>query len=214
MPPVGSSRRTTARAAAIAVALTLSAFALAACAPEPTPGITPSTTPSAPAPSASPSPIESELPQGDDIELPADCTAIYSNAMLETLNTENPPLNDPGVTLFSTEMAAGLEVLDAAPTIRCSWGQPSEFGLASNVTIVDAEQIATLEQAMRDTGMSCEDASEGTLCRIQGEHLDGNDVVAEYGETHFLRGNAWVATHWINYGPEGYTEDIVATLWG
>ena len=123
-------------------------------------------------------------------------------------------LNDPGVTLLSTELTPGLEILESAPTIRCSWGAPSEFGLATNVTVIDQAQAETLGQAMRESGMTCADYEQGTMCRIEVEHLTEDDVVAKTGETHYLRGNGWVSTHWINFAPEGYTEDIVATLWG
>lgn len=149
-----------------------------------------------------------------DIDLPAACPDIYSPAMLATLNSDTPPLNDPGVTLLTTEMTTGLEILDVAPTIRCSWGLPSGYGLATSVTIVDDEQVSALTQAMLDKGMACEAQDGGTLCRVQGDDREGDTIVASFGETHFLGGNGWVATHWINVSPDGYTEDIISTLWG
>jgi hypothetical protein len=225
MLPVASRRspaRITLRAAGILTPVVLVGV-LAACTPVPGPAATPTATSSAIAtsPSATPdpsgSPSQTATPAATDapsasIQLPGSCEAIYSDALLATM--ADMPLNDPGVTLLSTEMTAGLEVLEAAPTIRCAWGQPSEFGLATNVSIVDAAQSQTLEQSMRDTGMTCADYEQGTLCRIETEHLQDDDVIAKTGETHYLRDNAWIATHWINFSPEGYTEDIVATLWG
>ena len=70
--------------------------------------------------------------------LPGACEDIYSDAMFADLTATAPPLNDPGNTTPSTELAAGREVLDVAPTLRCTWGGPSEYGLSTNVTIVDA----------------------------------------------------------------------------
>ena len=59
--------------------------------------------------------------------------------MLASLNAANPPLNDPGVTMHSTQNVDALELLNSGiPTLRCSWGQPSEYGLATNVSVVDA----------------------------------------------------------------------------
>ncbi|MDQ1129142.1 hypothetical protein [Microbacterium sp. SORGH_AS_0888] len=40
-----------------------------------------------------------------------------------------------------------------------------------------------------------------------------DDKVVTRGETHFLRGNGWITTSWVDDQPDGYTEDIVATLW-
>lgn len=204
------------RAASAVVGVALVVTALAACAPEPeaspsAPPTTSSPRPSSAAPSSSPSATEDT---GTALVLPAACEDIYSDAMFAEMTATAPPLNDPGLTILSTEMAVGLELLDTAPTIRCTWGAPSEFGLSTNVTIVDAEQNAALEQSMRETGMTCTAFEGGTLCRIETEHLMDDDTVSKTGETHFLRGDGWVATHWINLAPEGYTEDIVATLWG
>ncbi|MGC5169440.1 hypothetical protein ACPW96_05715 [Micromonospora sp. DT81.3] len=221
MLPVATGPRTApARRAAWLTASVALIAVLAACAPQTPPATTPSESPSSTprptatgsaAPSESPTPVATEDP-GSSIDLPAACEDIYSEELLATI--ADMPLNDPGVTLLSTEMTAGLEILETAPTIRCSWGLPSDFGLATNVTIVDAAQTQSLEQSMRDTGMECADYEQGTLCRIETEHLGEDDVVAKTGETHYLRGNGWVSTHWINFAPEGYTEDIVATLWG
>lgn len=157
--------------------------------------------------SSSPSPsAESAV----DIAIPVRCEDLYSPAMLATLEGENPPLNDPGVTMDSTEVVEALEVLEEGPqTLRCSWGLPSSYGLATNVTIVtDAQREAVLD-SLPERGFACEDNDGGTLCRAQ--QSDGEN---SFGESHFFRGNGWVSTRWINFGPQGYTEDIIATLWG
>ena len=39
------------------------------------------------------------------------------------------------------------------PTIRCSWGQPSEFGLATNVSVIDAAQTAALLRRAARSGL-------------------------------------------------------------
>ncbi|WP_345802068.1 hypothetical protein AAIB33_02885 [Microbacterium sp. AZCO] len=203
-------------------ALAACALLLAACAPEPE-GPTASPTRSATA-STSPSPSSSgsatptpspSATSGDAIALPAACEQIYSPAMLASLTAQAPPLNDPGVTMLSTQNAELLEVLHSGiPTIRCSWGAPSEFGLATNVSIVDAAQAATVSSALQGAGFGCVAQSGGTICRIEQRTVDLDDNEVHFGETHFLRGNAWVSTAWINFTPAGYTEDIIATLWG
>lgn len=188
------------------------------CAPEPSSSPTPSATipsPSATAvsPVPTPTPIETMLP--DTLQLPERCEDIYSADMLASLNAANPPLNDPGVTMYSTENAVGLEILDAgAPTIRCSWGVPSESGLATNVTVIDATQAASIRTALLEAGFGCEDALGGTVCRIEQRGITLDDQPYTRGETHVVRDNGWVSTAFINFAPEGYSEDIVQTLWG
>ncbi|HWI32208.1 MAG TPA: hypothetical protein VNT50_12010 [Microbacterium sp.] len=207
-------RRRSARTAFAVAGAALMVAALAGCAaPDPEASSSASPT-SSPSPSnASPSPTASD-DTGSALELPTACEDIYSDAMLAEMQATASPLNDPGLTMLSTELAAGLEVLDTAPTLRCTWGAPSEFGLSTNVTIVDAEQSASIEQAAVEAGMTCEAYAGGTICRIETEHLVEGDVYAVVGETHYLRDDGWIATHRINLAPEGYTEDIVATLWG
>ncbi|WP_100810405.1 MULTISPECIES: hypothetical protein [unclassified Microbacterium] len=172
---------------------------------DPTPEIT--TLGETPGASASPSP---STEPAADISIPVRCEDIYSAAMLSVLESGNPPLNDPGVTMESTEIVEALEVLGSGvQTLRCSWGLPSSYGLATNVTIVDEAQARAVLESLPDRGFACEDLADGTVCRAQ--QSDGEN---SFGETHYLRANGWVSTRWINFGPQGYTEDIVATLWG
>jgi hypothetical protein len=196
---------------ALAAIVASAALALAGCVPEPGPSPSSTGDPSPAQTTPGVTPSASATPDaGDDMALPARCEDIYSADMLATLNEQNPPLNDPGVTMYSSQIVEALEIIESgAPSIRCSWGVPSEVGLATNVTIVDAAQVALLRETLPAEGLVCEEAGQGTLCTMSGT----NDV-ADFGETHYLRGNGWVSTHWINYDPEGYTDDIVGMLWG
>ena len=198
-------------------ALALAAVTLLATGCQPEPAVTPTSSPSLsieePTPGPSVTPIETELPDAA-FELPASCEEIYSSAMLAQLQSENPPLNDPGVTMLSTENADLLELIHGgARTIRCSWGQPSEFGLATNVTVVDG-QAGSIEDALTAAGFGCEPLGDGTICRIEQRGVTLDDQEYTRGETHYLGAGAVVTTAWINFSPDGYTEDIVATLWG
>lgn len=173
---------------------------------------TPSEPSGEPTPDASPTPTVST-----DISLPGSCEQIYSAGMLAQLGTDNPPLNDPGVTMYSTGIEDLFTLIEGASaagnTIRCSWGMPSEYGLATNVSIVTPAQAEEVVAAAQAGGLDCAEYRMGTLCRIvvqNDEEMGGN----AYGETHFLAGNGWVSTAWLNFAPDGYTEDIVGALWG
>lgn len=202
-----------------ATAVAMTVLGLVACAPEgpgdasgtPTATVAPTATPT-----ATPTPTPTIVP-GADIELPGSCEPIYSSAMLALLNAENPPLNDPGVSMFSTGIEAVYNMIEevsaSGDSIRCTWGKPSESGLATNVSIVTAAQAATVQSALEASGLDCAPYRSGTLCRIVIDNSQ-EEYGNVYGETHYLAGNGWVATNWLNFAPEGYTEDIVATLWG
>ena len=195
------------------VLVTIAALATG-CRPEPaSPTSSPSVTLKDPTPGPSVTPIETEKPQAG-FDVPDDCELIYSPAMLASLNAANPPLNDPGVTMLSTENADLLEIIHGgAATLRCSWGTPSEYGLATNVTAIDEEQGAALVEALGAAGFGCEALGDGTVCRIEQKGVTLDDEEYTRGETHYVGDGGLVTTSWINFAPDGYTEDIVATLW-
>jgi len=197
------------------VALAAVAVVATGCRPEPaaTPSSSPSITLKDPTPGPSATPIETEKPQA--FEVPTACEQIYSAAMLAQLQSTNPPLNDPGVTMLSTENADLLEIIHGgAPTLRCSWGQPSEYGLATDVTAVDGDESTAILEELPAAGFGCEALAGGTVCRIEQKGITLDDKEYTRGETHYVGDGALVTTAWINFAPEGYTEDIVATLWG
>ena len=197
-------------------AVAAAALLLTGCRPEPaaTPTSTPTVTMEQPTPGPSVSPIETEKPQAG-FEVPGSCEEIYSSGMLAQLQGANPPLNDPGVTMLSTENADLLDIIHGgAQTLRCSWGEPSEYGLATNVTAIDAEQSGAILGALPAAGFGCEALGEGTVCRIEQRGVTLDDEEYTRGETHYIGDGGLVTTAWIDFAPEGYTEDIVATLWG
>lgn len=189
-------------------------LALAGCRPEPATSASPTASRSASS-SATSTPTPSATAQaGEDITLPTACEQLYSPTMLATLQAMGP-LNDPGVTMTSTQNVEALELLaSGVPTIRCSWGLPSESGMATNVTIVDAAQSAAVVTALTNAGFACGAELGGTVCRFSQSMINQDDEIADLAETHVLRGNAWVTSYTINFAVDGYTEDVVATLWG
>ncbi|GAA1468559.1 hypothetical protein [Microbacterium thalassium] len=185
------------------------------CQPEPAPTPTPTSTPSAAATTAvtqTPTPIETEKPQD---ALPASCEDAYSAGMLATLTQQIPPLNDPGVTMLSTQNVDLIELLDSGiPTIRCSWGGPSEYGMATNISIIDAGQSQAVLTTLQSTGFACQTYADGWLCSIEERGITFDDQEYSNGEFHYVSDGAWVATSWLNFDATGVTEDIVQHLWG
>lgn len=207
-------RRLTARLCAIAV---IGAVAVSAsgCVTEPETGATPTATAAstdAPTPSAT---VETTPESTADAVLPETCEDVYSADMLSLLQQEIPPMNDPAVTMLSTQDVDGLDLLDSGiPTLRCSWGPPSDSGMSTNVSVVDDSEAASLQDSLRQAGFTCDDGPVGTICTIEERGVDLDDVEYVLGEVHVFPDGGWVATRWINHLPEGYTEDIIATVWG
>jgi hypothetical protein len=214
MSSVNARRVGLQRAAAAAAAAAVLCLGLVGCQPEPVPTSAPTPSSSAsPSPTGSPSPAETAQ-AGEEIALPTACEQLYSPEMLAALQ-QRVPLNDPGITMTSTQNVGALEILTSGiPTLRCTWGAPSETGLATNVSIVDAAQSAAVVDALAGSGFTCETIDGGTVCRFERTVISQDDVQVSLTETHVLRGNAWVSTATVDFEAEGYSEDIVATLWG
>ncbi|MFS0793393.1 hypothetical protein [Microbacterium sp. 1P10AE] len=208
-----------ARVLAVGSAAAALVVALSGCVPEPSPTASPTSeasVSSTPSSSATPKP-SSSIPSptvSPSTALPASCDDVYSDAMLTRLQEQDGPLNDPGVSLLSTDQASLLELLDSIPTLRCSWGPPGEKGLSTNVSIVDATQAAFVRDALSSSGFGCDTSDSATICRLDQRGVSLDDVPFERGEVQAIRGEVWVTTSWINFDPEGYTEDILSTVAG
>ncbi len=206
------------RALGGAAVLVIAAAALVACQPEPAPTTAPggSPSPSATASRGAPTPsVEPSDPAATAFAMPEACEQAYSAAMFEELGSTIAPLNDPGVTMLSTENAALLETLDSGvPSLRCTWGPPSERGMATTIAAVDADTAEAVRNALAASGFGCEGLGDGTVCRIEQRGISLDDVEYARGETHYVGDGGWVATAWLNIDPPGYTQDIVTTLWG
>lgn len=205
-------RTMTGALAVAAAAILLTGCQAADPEPQQTSETTPSVSPRPPGPS--PTPIETQTP-GAAFDVPESCDDIYSAGMRAALEGENPPLNDPGVTMLSTQNVDLIQIIDGgAATLRCTWGVPSEYGLATNVTALDSDQSGAVQRELGESGFDCQTLGEGTVCRMEQKGVTLDDKEYTSGETHYVGQGGWVSTAWINFSPEGYTEDIVATIWG
>lgn len=175
-------------------------------------------------PSARPEPEASApsvaLPEAEPSEesvsvIPAECSGIYSSdwsAQLDgyVLNpawTADPDRNSV-IDVTDDELNA---IVQAGDPLRCQWGHEnggSDRSLRTVVIAVTAEQSAAVLARLQTLGFSCYEELGGTRC--VSEESDDNGT---WGESHFVREGVWIATRWMNLAPDGYTHDIVNTLW-
>ncbi|WP_022893906.1 hypothetical protein [Agromyces subbeticus] len=164
------------------------------------PGSTPSTTP-----------IATEVAHG----IPTECAELYTRdwssdfapLVLNPAWTLEP---GSGVRLGSTDDTA-VELLEANAAVTCTWASPaggSDRGLTTNAATVSEAERAAMLAHFGEKGYVCYEELEGTRCVIEtAPSPDGQS-----GESHFFRDDVWIATHWVNAGPDGYTHDIVAAI--
>ncbi|RWZ64305.1 hypothetical protein ELQ92_05935 [Labedella populi] len=144
---------------------------------------------------------------------PTDCEQIYSPDMYDYLESTGLPLNDGSVTdsLGATDPVLAALITDGN-TVKCSWGFAGEYGLNTNITQVDEGTAAAVLEQLDALAFECYDESEGRRC-IQSDTVTDDLGTYRTGESHFVRGGVWIATHWVNFAPDRYTQDIVESLW-
>jgi len=169
-----------------------------------------------PSATAEPQPVASAAPAAAGPR-PTTCEAIYSPAMLATLN-ETGALNpdwavedvNSGV-LYGTDDEQLTIVIEDTEHLTCVWGNPdggSGSGLTTNVVFVTDEQREAVHQRLLGDGLNCYEELGGIRCI--GEESEAEGVA---GNSQFLRDGIWLATRYVNAGPDGYTHDMVNTIW-
>ncbi len=187
------------------------ALALTGCGPaaSPEPSPTPTESVTTPPPSEEPSPE----PPSEDIALPRDCTDVFSLAFISEMESYYMPLNHPDVLMEPTRLVQGQSVLAREPALHCTWGAPSEVGVATVIALVSPAQSAAIIADARANGFTCGPVSDvETRCTIFESEEDEFGLYI-WGEEHVLRGNAWIATSQLNFDLGSYTDNLVLSLW-
>lgn len=175
-------------------------------------------------PSARPEPEASApsvaLPEAEQSEpvsvIPAECARIYTADWSAQLGPElilNPSwAEDPASGVrYGTDDGGLVTVLEATTKLTCIWGdEATAIGgmITTNLAMLTPEQQESTLAHMAEIADSCYEELGGTRCISEVEHEGKN-----WGESHFVREGVWVATKWIYVAPDGYTHDIVNTLW-
>lgn len=174
--------------------------------------------PTAPATSSTPTPAATATPGSSaapGTPQPASCNDLYSADMVAAFGPL--VLNPPWLATAEPQMRVGANdpalkgVIDANDTLLCHWGKPegpSDVGVTTNVVWVADEDRAAVEAHLRQRGDECYDEQGGVRCLSQGSNTAGY-----FGESNFLRDGLWLATAYVNAGPDGYTLDMVNKLW-
>jgi hypothetical protein len=148
---------------------------------------------------------------------PTSCDEIYSPEMLatfgqtRTLNPEWTQAADLPPYLGTTDPDLSA-VIEDTEHLTCVWAAAeggSDSGLTTNVVFVTAETSEAVHQRLNAIGQNCYDEEGGIRCVVElARDADGYS-----GESHFLRDGIWLATHYQSAGPDGYTLDMVGTIW-
>jgi hypothetical protein len=164
---------------------------------------------STPAPSDPPSPAGAALPSS--------CNSAFSESMKNTIHgaglTLNPSWSDGqpsyGLSLTDDTLRGQLATL---PQLKCKWLSPEgggEVGIETTIAVVDSSAAAGITSRLASLGYTAISELGGVRYVWQSPATSDSDA---YGESHIVVGGLWFATHWLSYGPSGYTADVVNTV--
>ncbi|MFE1645914.1 hypothetical protein ACFM35_10080 [Microbacterium sp. P01] len=205
-------RRHTVLLAASVVALSA---VLAACAPtdgEATPATSaPSRTDGAtsgaspgvsgsPTGSPSPAPTSTSAP----VAIPVDCEAMLSDAVRAQL--AGTPLNDPALGVPTGVQADG--------SLECAWRDPraDTTGLFTTISRMNRGPALDMLNDLADTeGFNCYTPDMGTRCEKTWQNTQ---YPVTDGRTLYWRDGVLIDTMYSNLAPSGYTDSIIASIWG
>ena len=171
---------------------------------------------SSPAPQAISTAPEPEATLEPGVPRPTQCEQLYSPEMLAAfgdlvLNPAWLAEEKPGVNRGSEDSELVTLIDATGEHLTCVWANEnggSGLGLTTELVWVTPEQSAEVQSRLTAAGMDCYEELEGMRCLIDSTR-DGELS----GESHFLRDGIWLATSYVNAGPDGYTHDIIANVW-
>ncbi|REJ04899.1 hypothetical protein DY023_11615 [Microbacterium bovistercoris] len=189
-------------AAAVAASVLLAGCAPAASDPGGAGKTTSSTTKSTDAGDKTPSPSATPTPTVKPAAIPKDCRKVLNDDVLAQL--KDVPLNDKAFGPSGT--------LDDG-SLKCIWGDPQADTTGLTTTIQHKRSGAALDQlnALMADGFTCYTPDEGTRC----EKIWKNETYpVTDGRTLFYRQGVLIDTQYSNLAPKGYTDAIIASIWG
>ena len=141
----------------------------------------------------------------------AACEELFSASVVSAANANGLVLNPSwadgsapgGLGLQDAELA---DMLANVPSIDCRWLNPnggSGAGIRTTVSTVTNDQAAWINGRLAALGYTGQSELGGT------RYFFENKAGTPFGESHIVVNGVWFATHWLSYGPKGYTADVV-----
>jgi hypothetical protein len=163
-----------------------------------------------------PEPTEEPVAQGP---LPASCEDAFSASLKQQMEAAGLVLNpswsvgEPsyGLAITDSNLRGQLESL---PQLKCRWLSPSgggEVGIETTIAVVTPSQASGVNSRLASLGYTPLTELGGVRYVWEKKATSTSDP---HGESHIVLGDLWFATHWLNYGPMGYTADVVTTVMG
>jgi hypothetical protein len=150
--------------------------------------------------------------------LPASCASLFSASMRANVEGAGLALNPSwaaGTNSAGSITDSNLRSQLADLTqLSCRWLNPEgggEVGIDTTVAAVTASQASAINSRLASLGYT----SISELGGVRYVWEVGYSAESyPMGESHLVRDGLYFATHWLNFGPSGYTADMVHNVFG
>jgi hypothetical protein len=150
--------------------------------------------------------------------LPGSCDSLFSASMRANVEGAglalNPAWADGTNSADSITDSNLRSQLSGLPQLSCRWLTPlggGEVGVDTTVAAVTSSQASAINARLASLGYTAISELGGT--RYVWEVGDSAESYPQ-GESHIVRDGLYFATHWLNYGPTGYTADMIHNVFG
>lgn len=162
-----------------------------------------------------PDPVPSpSQPPASASRVPTSCAGLYSPTYASSIQTAGfrPDTTARLNTPVGTDDRTLADLIRNSPRLECTWHRSNSdtAGLETSVLEVDASTSAAATARLQALGFTRLDELGGVRFVFEKVRSDGTP----YGESHMLRDGLWFATRWVEYGPNGYSADMVAQVFG
>ncbi len=162
-------------------------------------------------------PVE-EAPEASSTSLPASCDSLFSASMRANVEGAGLALNPSWASgSNSADSIADSNLrsqLSGLPQLSCRWLNPlggGEVGVDTTVAAVTSSQASAINSRLASLGYTAITELGGVRYVWEvGYSAESYPM----GESHLVRDGLYFATSWLNYGPSGYTADMVHNVFG
>lgn len=159
--------------------------------------------------SPSPSPTPAPMPSAAPSRVPSTCAQLFSAGMRGTIeaagfrsNTSMHATNPPG-----TDDAVLADLMRSKPALGCTWHRSDSDPAGIETSVLEVDETTTAAAIARFQALGFSPIAELGSTRY---FIERNST----GESHIIRDGVWFATRWVEYGPNGYTADMVGQVFG
>lgn len=150
--------------------------------------------------------------------LPGSCDSLFSASMRANVEGAGLALNPAWAsgTSAADSITDGTlrSQLSGLPQLSCRWLTPlggGEVGVDTTVASVTSSQASAINARLASLGYTSISELGGVRYVWEvGESAESYPM----GESHIVRDGLYFGTHWLNYGPSGYTADMVHNVFG